>query len=94
MARPAYQDIWLNTDTSQLLYRVLSRFCLDLTGREQFWYQRQVQKYGVPPALVDSHLANSFQDRLGLDVTDRPPDLNKPDIKPLVSQSKCQRGLR
>ena len=56
MLGPTYDDIRLNTDSLQLFYARLRRFCFHFTGSFQIWNQGNVDQNGVPSSHVLQNL--------------------------------------
>ena len=81
MLATAQQDVRLNTDAAQLLHRVLRRLGLDLARAADHRHQRQVHIDAVVAAELDTELADGFEERQRLDVTDRAADLHHADIR-------------
>jgi len=76
MLGPTYDDIRLNTDSLQLFYARLRRFCFHFTGSFQIWNQGNVDQNGVLVSDVMLELADCLQKRLALDIADGSADLN------------------
>src|SRR5690606_37839811 len=76
----AQQSVRVNTDFTQLLHRVLGRFGFQLACRCNERHQCQVNKSGVVAAQAQIHLAGSFQERLGFDITHCAADLDDGNI--------------
>ena len=61
MLAAAYQNIWSNADTAQLLNAMLGRFCFQFARRADVGNQRHMDVQHVVFAYILFHLADSFQ---------------------------------
>ena len=77
MVGAAHQHVRLQADGAQLLDRVLSRLGLGLTSGGDVRHQGQVHQHGALGAHFHTQLANGFEERLRLDVTDGAADFHQ-----------------
>ena len=82
----ANQDIWLDTDLSELPDRVLGRFGLQFRRRLQVGHQCQVNVQAIFFADIQRKLPNRFQERLAFDVADGSADFGDHDIDFVAAQ--------
>ena len=76
----AQQHVGLDTDAAQFLHAVLRGLGLDLARAADDRHQRQMQEHAVVAAQLDAELADGFEERQRLDVTDRTADLHHADV--------------
>src|SRR5688500_18319633 len=71
----ADEDVGLNSDLHQLTHGVLCWLGLHFAGGRDVRNEGEVNEQRVLAADLVAELANRFEERQGLDVTDRPPDI-------------------
>ena len=81
----AYQDIRLDTDTAKLLYAVLGRLGLQLTGSRNIRHQGNMDVEHIVPAYFLLHLADSLHKWQGLDITYSTTDFGNNHIGTITS---------
>ena len=74
------QHVRLDTDGEQLLYAVLGRLCFKLVAAGDERKQSNVNVHYVLSADVVAHLADSLEERCGLDIADCTADLYDGDM--------------
>ncbi len=79
--RTTEQNVGLNADRPQVAHAVLGRLRLQLAGRPDEGDERQVDVQRVVAAHVLAELADGFQKRQALDVTDSAADLDERDFR-------------
>src|SRR5690606_28121457 len=83
---PAHDGVGLDTDGAQRRHRVLGGLGLQLSAGGEVGHEGDVQEEDVVPADVLPDLAGSFEERLGLDVTDGAADLGDDDVRRLFTR--------
>src|SRR5687767_3294540 len=76
MLATAYQHIGLDTDSSQFLYRVLRRLCLQLLRGGDEWDQSHVNEISIFAAKLVAQLTDGFEKRQRFDVAHGATDLD------------------
>ncbi|MNO99707.1 hypothetical protein D3C76_914830 [compost metagenome] len=66
----AHDNIWLNTDTTEFFYTMLSRFSFHFTCSFNVWNERYMNIHHILTTDVALDLTNGFQERQALDITD------------------------
>src|SRR6185437_7945575 len=81
----AEQNIGLNTDRSQFLNRMLGRLCLEFARAGNKGKQREMYVNRMPAWQIISELADGLEERQAFDITYRPADLAKHEVKAIVA---------
>ena len=76
----ADQGMWLDSDSAQLVDRVLGRLCLQLAGVPDVGHQGQVDEHAALRADVGIELPDRLQEGQRLDVPDGSADLGDHEI--------------
>ena len=77
LLRAADQHIWLNTDGAQFFYRVLGWLGFQLASSLDPRHQSQMHQLSAAGTQFHFQLTNSFQERLGFDITNGTTDFNQ-----------------
>src|SRR5690606_23823222 len=77
---PAQQDVGLDSDTLQLLDRMLRRLGLYLARRAEVRQEREVYEHRALRAELVGFLADRLEERQALDIADRAADLAQHEI--------------
>ena len=75
-----YNDIGLDTNTTELFDRVLGRFGFEFVRCGQPWEQRDMHEERVFAGQFVLHLAQGFQKRQTFDISDSSADLNHSNV--------------
>src|SRR5688572_2167454 len=77
---PAEQNVWLNTNRTQVAHAVLGRLGFELASRADIGDKRQMNEDRVIASNVEPELADRFEKRHALDIADRSADLDDDDV--------------
>ncbi|MNZ85368.1 hypothetical protein D3C78_1041570 [compost metagenome] len=69
MFRTAHDDVWLNTDTAQFFYAMLSRFRFHFACSFNIWNKRNMNVHNILTTDVALNLTDGFQKRQTFDVS-------------------------
>ena len=78
--RPAQQDVGLDTDLPQLIDAMLCRLGLELAGCAQVGNESHVDVEDILAAHIVGNLADGFEERQALDVTDGAADFTNDHV--------------
>ncbi|MNI27998.1 hypothetical protein D3C73_817590 [compost metagenome] len=83
----AYDDIWLNTDTTEFFYTVLSRLRFHFTCSFDIWNERYMNVHHILTADVALNLTDSFQEWQAFDITNGSANFRNNHIRTRLTTS-------